>query len=131
MRICLTISNINAVLQNIHDELLSEETEVYRAQTDNSIPPPLMRFQRVYKELKVGQDADDMTLFLNKVISSCKTEMYHYARVSGLHVLECIMDTALSAVKREQLEEARNVCAYFCYIVNVPKHENLCCILSI
>jgi len=40
--------------------------------------------------------------------------MYHYARVSGLHVLECIMDTSLSAVKREQLDEASNVRTHLC-----------------
>ncbi|KAI7994948.1 hypothetical protein LOK49_LG11G01633 [Camellia lanceoleosa] len=44
---------------------------------------------------------------------SCMSDMYHYARVSGLHVLECVMDTALSAVKREQLQEASTVLSLF------------------
>ncbi|KAF7830212.1 Protein isoform A [Senna tora] len=105
--------DIIGTIQTIHDELLSEEIEVHRAQTDNFVPPPLVRFLRDYVELKRGQDVDDKAFFLNKVISSCKKEMYHYARISGLHVLECIMDTALSAVKREQLEEASNVLQLF------------------
>lgn len=87
-----------------------------RVQTDNFIPRPLVRLKKYLAELKPGKNLDDMALSLNEVIRSCKTEMYHYARVSGLHVLECIMDTALSAVKREQLEEASNVCANFCFM---------------
>lgn len=80
--------------------------------------------------MKLGQDGDDKAFLLNMVVSACKTELYHYARVSGLHVLECIMDTALSSVKREQLEEASNVCVHYCYYRNVPKHENLYYILN-
>ncbi|KAI9106384.1 hypothetical protein K1719_021912 [Acacia pycnantha] len=105
--------DIIQMIQTIHDELLSEEIEVYRAQTDNFLPPPLARFLRYCSELKLHQDVDDKTPFLNKVVNSCKAEMYHYARVSGLHVLECIMDAALSAVKREQLEEASNALQLF------------------
>ena len=84
-----------------------------RVQTDNFIPRPLVRLQRYLAELKPSKNVDGEALVLNEVVRSCKTEMYHYARVSGLHVLECIMDTSLSAVKREQLEEASNVCAFF------------------
>ncbi|XP_054798123.1 uncharacterized protein LOC129303101 isoform X2 [Prosopis cineraria] len=105
--------DIIQMIQTIHNELLSEEIEVYRAQTDNSVPPPLVRFLRYCTELRLHQVVDDKTIFLNKVVSSCKAEMYHYARVSGLHVLECVMDTALSAVKREQLEEASNALQLF------------------
>jgi zinc finger FYVE domain-containing protein 26 len=88
-----------------------------RVQTDNFTPQPLVRLQNYLAELKPGKNLDDKTLSLNEVIRSCKTEMYHYARVSGLHVLECVMDTALSAVKREQLEEASNVCTNFCFTI--------------
>lgn len=109
--------NINAFLQSIHDELLSEEIETDRVQTDSFIPHPLVRLQKYLAELKPGKNIDEMALSLNEVVRSCKTEMYHFARVSGVHVLECIMDTALSAVKREQLEEASNVCAHSCYHV--------------
>ncbi|XP_028804667.1 uncharacterized protein LOC114759626 [Neltuma alba] len=105
--------DIIQMIQTIHDELLPEEIEVYRAQTDNFVPPPLIRFLRYCAEVKLHQDVDDKTFSLNKVVNSCKAEMYHYARVSGLHVLECIMDTALSAVKREQLEEANNALQLF------------------
>lgn len=86
-------------------------------QTENFTPRPLVRLQNYMAELKPGKNLDDKTLSLNEVIRSCKTEMYHYARVSGLHVLECIMDTALSAVKREKLEEASSVCANFCFML--------------
>ncbi|KAJ7958696.1 Zinc finger FYVE domain protein [Quillaja saponaria] len=86
---------------------------MYRAQNDNYIPPPLGRFQRYLVGLGPGTDISNRTTSLNEVISCCKKEMYHYARVSGLHVLECVLDTALSAVRREQLEQASNVLALF------------------
>ncbi|CAL5205097.1 unnamed protein product [Lathyrus oleraceus] len=105
--------DIVQMMQSIHDEVLSEEIEIDRGQTDDFTPRPLARLQNYLAELKPGHNLDDKTLSLNEVIRLCKTEMYHYARVSGLHVLECIMDTALSAVKREQLEEASNVLQLF------------------
>ncbi|KAL5074247.1 hypothetical protein RYX36_013231 [Vicia faba] len=105
--------DIVQMMQSIHDEVLSEEIEIDRGQTDDFTPRPLARLQNYLAELKPGQNLDDKTLSLNEVIRLCKTEMYHYARVSGLHVFECIMDTALSAVKREQLEEASNVLQLF------------------
>lgn len=98
---------------------MSEEIEIDRGQTDDFTPRPLTRLQNYLAELKPGHNLDDKTLSLNEVIRLCKTEMYHYARVSGLHVLECIMDTALSAVKREQLEEASNVCSNLCLTLTV------------
>lgn len=97
---------------------MSEEIEVDRVQTENFTPRPLVRLQNYLAEPKPGTNLDDKILSLNEVIRSCKTEMYHYARVSGVHVLECIMDTALSAVKREHLEEASSVCANFCTLMN-------------
>lgn len=105
--------DIVRMMQSIHDELLSEEIETDRVQTDSFIPHPLVRLQKYLAELKPGKNIDEMALSLNEVVRSCKTEMYHFARVSGVHVLECIMDTALSAVKREQLEEASNVLQLF------------------
>lgn len=88
---------------------MSEEIEIDRVQTENFIPHPLVRLQKYLEEVKCGKNSDDTALSLNDVIRYCKTNMYHYARVSGLHVLECIVDTSLSAVKREQLDEASNV----------------------
>ena len=95
-------------IQVIQDELLSEEIETYRASDSNQIPPPLERLQSYIAELKPENSVSE-TLVLKTAASSCLRDMYHYARVSGLHVLECIMDIALSAVKREQLQEAGNV----------------------
>ncbi|KAL0394033.1 UNVERIFIED_CONTAM: hypothetical protein Slati_4369500 [Sesamum latifolium] len=39
--------------------------------------------------------------------------MHHYARVRGLHVLECVVDTALSFVRKEQIQEACQVLMLF------------------
>ncbi|KAL1300935.1 hypothetical protein HN51_045559 [Arachis hypogaea] len=106
-------NDIVQMIQGIHDELLSEEIELDRVQSDKFIPRPLVRLQRYVAEPKASKNLDGEALFPSEVIRSFKTDMYHYARVSGLHVLECIMDTALSAVEREQLEEASNVLQLF------------------
>ena len=100
-------------MQVIQDELLSKEIEMYRSLDDNQIPPPLERFQRYLVELKSDTDGYDKTSSLNMAVNSCMREMYHYSRVSGLHLLDCVMESALSAVKREQLQEASNVCVKF------------------
>lgn len=94
--------------------MLSQEIETSRALDNNQIPPPLERFQSYLTEMKVDLDLNDPVSSLNVVVSFCMRDMYHYARVSGLHVLECVMDVALSFVKREQLQEASNVCDHYC-----------------
>lgn len=93
--------------------MLFQEIEKYKAQNNNQNPPPLERLQRCVVELKPGADLNDRSPASSMAASLCMRDMYHYARVSGLHVLECIMNTALSAVKREQLQEASNVCVRF------------------
>lgn len=109
----LFISNslvINVHLQVIQDEFLSEEIEMYRATDSNQMPPPLERFKRSFTESKLDTNSNDNISSLSVATSSCMRDMYHFARLSGLHVLECIMDTALSTIKQGQLQEASNVC---------------------
>ncbi|XP_028950379.2 uncharacterized protein [Malus domestica] len=109
-------SSSGRLVEMIHvlqDELLSEEIEKYRSLDDNQIPPPLERLQRYLAGLNPEADVSDQTCTFNTVAGFCMRDMYHYARVSGLHVLECVMDTALSAVKREQLQEASNILLLF------------------
>lgn len=101
---------INVLLsQIIQDEVLAEEIEMHKGLDNNQIPLPLQRFQSYIMELKPEINLDEKTTSLTKAISSCMRDSYHHARVTGSHVLECIMDAALSAVKRTQLQEASNV----------------------
>ncbi|KAF3446015.1 hypothetical protein FNV43_RR11193 [Rhamnella rubrinervis] len=100
------------MIQVLQDELLLEEIELYRSLDNNQIPPPLQRFQRCVVDLKPDIDLSDKKSF-DTAVSFCMGDMYHFARVSGLHVLECVMETALAAVKREQFEEASNVLQLF------------------
>lgn len=101
------------LLQIIQDELLLQEIDSCRALDSNQIPPPLERFLRFVAELKPYMDLSDKSSALNMAFSLCMRDIFHYSRVSGLHILECIMNTALSAVMREQLQEASNVCVRF------------------
>ncbi|CAK9164521.1 unnamed protein product [Ilex paraguariensis] len=105
--------NAFTALKAIQDELLSEEIETHRASDNNQTPPPLERLHNSIAKLKSETSLDNQTAPSNMAISTCKRDMYHYARVSGLYVLECIMDTSLSAVKREQLQEASNFLSLF------------------
>lgn len=102
------------MIQVIQDELLSEEIEQHRASDASLIPPPLERLQNFFdaSNLEISGILDDRSP-QSMAIRSCMRDMYHYARVSGLHLLECVLDTALSAVKREKLQEASNVLSLF------------------
>ncbi|XP_034920616.1 uncharacterized protein [Populus alba] len=94
------------MIQVIQDDLLRQEIEMSRAHADKQIPLPLEHFQGYLMEMKLDEDSNDPSFSLSRAVSICMREMYHYARVSEVHVLECFMETALSAVKREQLQEA-------------------------
>lgn len=98
--------HINDLLQSIHDDFLAGEIEMFRAADNNQIPPPLEHLQSFMANLEPEMNPDERASSLRMATFSCMRDMFHYARVSGLHVLECVMDTALSAVKKEQLQEA-------------------------
>ncbi|PSS01176.1 hypothetical protein CEY00_Acc22534, partial [Actinidia chinensis var. chinensis] len=101
------------MIQAIHDDFLAEEIEIFRSADNNQIPPPLEHLLSFIANLKPEINPDERALTLRMATCSCMRDMYHYARVSGLHLLECVMDTALSAVKREQLQEASIVLSLF------------------
>ncbi|KAJ4959547.1 hypothetical protein NE237_026658 [Protea cynaroides] len=101
------------MFQVIQDELFADEIEKSRASDASWIPPPLERLLKLFVELEHEVDEDVRTSKRMMAISSCMKDMYHYARVSGLHMLECIMDTALSAVKKEQLQEVSNILSLY------------------
>lgn len=102
-----------AFLQVIHDELLVEEIEMYRSLDKNQIPPPLEHFHKYLVELKTTADLNNKHWPLSMAASSCTRDLFHFARISGLHVLECVMNTVLSAIKRENIEEATDVRVLF------------------
>lgn len=89
--------------------MLLEEIESLKASESEQIPLPLQRLKVFVRELNSETTLNNTNSLLETVITSCMREMYHYARVRGLHVLECIMDTALSAVRKEELQEASDV----------------------
>ncbi|MCD7453512.1 hypothetical protein HAX54_021212 [Datura stramonium] len=93
----------------IHDEMLLEEIESVKASESDQIPLPLQRLQKFIRELNNETTLNSTNLLLETVITSCMREMYQYARVRGVHVLECVMDTALSAVRKEELKEASDI----------------------
>lgn len=98
---------MNSLPQIIQDDLLAEEIELYRASGSNQILPPIERLLNYISGLK--SETGDTTSSLKMATYSCMRDLYHYARVSGVHVLESVMNIALSAVKREQLQEASDV----------------------
>ncbi|XP_010526122.1 PREDICTED: uncharacterized protein LOC104803772 [Tarenaya hassleriana] len=99
------------MIQGMQDDILLQDNQRHPSLDNDQILSPLERFQRHLIESKSEGNLEDKVL--NVAISSCIRDMYHYARVSGLHVLECVMDAALSAVKKEKLQEANDVLSLF------------------
>lgn len=98
------------IMQLIQDELLSEDIDKCRVLDNKEIPPPLDNFKKLLSDSKQQTDLTQKTLPTKMIINACTRDMYHYSRVCRFHVLECIMDTALSAIKKQDIEEASNVC---------------------
>lgn len=101
------------MIQVIQDELLIEEIKMYGALDNSQNPFLLEHFQRYLAELKPDEYINGNSSSLNAAVNSCMRDLFHYARVSGLHVLECIINAALSAIKKDELEEAANVLTLF------------------
>lgn len=100
------------MVQSVQDQLLEEEIRMLKASGDQ-ILAPFRHLQGYMSKLKLGLHNDDHSSSLRSAVTSCMRDLYHYVRVAGLHVLECIMDTALSAVRNEQLEEVSYVISLF------------------
>ncbi|CAI9784832.1 unnamed protein product [Fraxinus pennsylvanica] len=101
------------MIQVIQDKLLSEEIEVYNASEHNQIPLPIQRLLTFFAELMPEPSSKETPLSLKIATASCMRDLYHYARVRGLHAFECIIDTALSLVQSEKLQEACEVLSLF------------------
>ncbi|CAN4076572.1 unnamed protein product [Withania somnifera] len=89
--------------------MLLEEIESVKASESDQIPLPLQCLQKFIRKLNTKTTLNSTNSLLETVITSCMREMYQYARVHGVHLLECVMDTALSAVRKEELQEASDV----------------------
>lgn len=92
------------------DNILSEEIEDHDVSDANGMPLPFEKFLETLL-LERDTDSDDKVL-LDAAITSCKKDLYHYCRLSGKHMLEVVLETALSSIKREQLLEAVDVCQF-------------------
>ncbi|KAL0330773.1 UNVERIFIED_CONTAM: hypothetical protein Sangu_1622800 [Sesamum angustifolium] len=101
------------MLQSIQDELLSEEIEAYSNHEGDQLPLPFQRLHNSIAQLRPETVSPDTPLSLKNATAFCMRDMYHYARVRGLHVLECVVDTALSFVRKEQIQEACEVLMLF------------------
>ncbi|KAK4420008.1 hypothetical protein Salat_2413700 [Sesamum alatum] len=101
------------MLQSIQDDLLSEEIEAYSTHEGDQLPLPFQRLHNSIAQLGPETISPDTPLSLKNATAFCMRDMYHYARVRGLHVLECVVDTALSFVRKEQIQEACQVLMLF------------------
>ncbi|GAB2223083.1 hypothetical protein Droror1_Dr00017220 [Drosera rotundifolia] len=97
------------IIQAIQDQLLVEDILATKS-SNNPMPFMLQEFLNYVAKL----DSDyDPGASKELAISSCLRDLFHFARISGLHVLECVMDAALSFVKEEKLEEASSLLLLF------------------
>ncbi|KAL0674916.1 hypothetical protein Bca4012_002897 [Brassica carinata] len=93
----------------IQDDMLLPDRQLHLSLDNDQIPPPLECFRRYLVDLKTERNVEDKNSPLSIAVNSCLRDMYHYARISGSHVLECVMCAALSYVKKEMLQEANDV----------------------
>ncbi|KAG0495155.1 hypothetical protein HPP92_006149 [Vanilla planifolia] len=98
-------------IQLIQDELLLDEIEKHKASSGYLMPLPLQKFLETLKLLNAK--SIDYEANLCMAIRSCMIDLYHYARLSGAHILERVIDSALLAVKREQIQVASDVLLLF------------------
>lgn len=101
------------MIQGIQDGLLLPDNHLHISLDNDQIPPPLECFLRCLVDLKTERNVEDKNSPLSMAVNSCLRDMYHYARISGSHVLECVMCAALSYVKKEMLQEANDVLTLF------------------
>ncbi|XP_020106086.1 uncharacterized protein LOC109722433 isoform X2 [Ananas comosus] len=98
------------MIQLLQDEVLSEEIEQHRISDASLIPLPLKKFLQTLAGEKVANADGNISTV---AIRSFMRDLYHYARNSKTHVLKLIVDTSLSAISREQLEEANDIVSLF------------------
>ncbi|KAJ0232457.1 Zinc finger FYVE domain protein [Hirschfeldia incana] len=101
------------MIQGIQDDLLLPDNHLHISLDNDQIPPPLECFRRYLVDLKTERNIEDKNSPLSMAVNSCLRDMYHYARISRSHVLECVMCAALSYVKKEMLQEANDVLTLF------------------
>ncbi|CAN8284290.1 unnamed protein product [Cochlearia groenlandica] len=102
-------SDLVQMIQGIQDDILLPDNQLHLSLDNDQIPPPLENFQKYLVDLKTERNIEDISSPMSRAINSCLRDMYHYARVSGSHVLECVMCAALSSLKNEKLQEANDV----------------------
>ncbi|KAI4380183.1 hypothetical protein MLD38_006402 [Melastoma candidum] len=101
--------DLTRIIQAIHDQLVSVDFEGCGSHDSQQLPPALDSLQKYLMEQKADTDSKEEALNQQMAVKACLRDMYHYTRVHKLHVLECVMENALSAVRRQQLQEASNI----------------------
>ncbi|ESQ46699.1 hypothetical protein EUTSA_v10000005mg [Eutrema salsugineum] len=101
------------MIQGIHDDMLLPDSQLHLSLDNDQIPLPLECFRGYLVDLKTERNIEDKSSPMSRAINSCLRDMYHYARISGSHVLECVMCAALSFAKKEKLQEANDVLTLF------------------
>ncbi|XP_010472597.1 PREDICTED: uncharacterized protein LOC104752215 [Camelina sativa] len=101
------------MIQSIQDDMLLPDSQLHLSLDNEQIPLPLECFRRYLVDLKAERNVEEKCSPMSRAINSCLRDMYHYARLSGSHVLECVMCAALSSVKKEKLQEADDVLTLF------------------
>lgn len=101
------------MIQSIQDEVLSAETVRFRGSQNYQSHIPLLHIQKFAPDLKPEMNFRGKESCSSTGTACYRIEMFHYARVGGLHILESIMDAALTAVQAEQFQEAHSVLQLF------------------
>ncbi|KAJ7536047.1 hypothetical protein O6H91_12G054900 [Diphasiastrum complanatum] len=105
------------------DAIVRQKAECFQASTEQLLPPPLQRLHERLERLREGVPLAMGSSYVSEVLSFMG-DMFHYARVNGAHVLEIVINAALSAVKNHQIQVAADV------LVPFPRLQSLVAVMG-
>lgn len=108
-------ASLPSLVEDSQNSSLQDAAEVVRASNEPSVPPPLYSLHECLKCLRgetntVSQGA---SLAEGVAVNYCLRQLSHYSRATGAHMLERVLDAALSAIKSCKFQMAADILALF------------------
>lgn len=110
--------------------MLRVELEQSKALPEELFPPPLERLHQRLQQLRNGGPLAPQALPMTEMsaIRVCLKELFQYARVEKAHVLELVVEAALSSIKDRQLQRAADVRLYFYFFCHLCVSASTICL---
>ncbi|CAM6127643.1 unnamed protein product [Calypogeia fissa] len=97
-----------SMAESIQDDLILEAVQAAKAADVDALPPPLEKLHRRLETRRSVASTSNVSVD-SLWIRTCKMELFQYARVTGVHVLETVMKAAFSSIRALQFQKAADV----------------------